>query len=92
MPLDNQDRCGIGLLSLSKDYWLNGQCKWHDLRFVSQDRSFIETTKEWWSFINVRREQLGRSRLEAGLIWATGTFFGAPIWFGRSVYRALRGG
>lgn len=91
MPLDDRDVCGLGWLSLSKEYWLTGVCKKHDTTWVMQNKSFVSASKEFWTNINIRREQLGKSRIEGAVIWTIGTVIGAPIWFGRYLFRKIKG-
>lgn len=91
MPLDDRDVCGVGWLSLSKDYWLTGVCKKHDTTWVMQNISYLDATREFWRNVTVRREQLNRSPIEALAIWTIGTTIGAPIWFGRYLFRKIKG-
>lgn len=85
MPLDNEDRCGMWKFSFDKDYWLTGVCKWHDNRWVYQDKAFNVVLKEFYQFIETRRAQLNKSKVESLTIFTLGTILGAPIWIARKI-------
>lgn len=88
MVWDKIDRCGIGWFSSSVKDWMTPVCKMHDEAFLD-NYSFLDTTKRFYNLSMNRAEMLGKSKLKAAAYVAIGTIFGAPIWFGRKLWRAL---
>lgn len=90
MVWDRIDRCGIWPLSTNTDDWMTPWCRYHDQQWVSQYKSFAGATKASWLYAVNRAEMLGKSKLKAAAYVAIGTFFGAPIWFGRKLWKRLK--
>lgn len=91
MSLDPTNQCGIAPFNLSPKFWLTGICSWHDERFVRQDKSFIQTSTEFWTHLKTRSKQLDKPIVVAATFWTVGTVVGAPIWFGRFMFRKIKG-